>query len=114
MSEIDKDKFKTYINEKYVESIRVDDIESITIKSVRYYDLSEDSIYNDVIKRDGFVDLLMIKPIWSGWKLVIGPTARFAGTWAYLNSRSGNRFNLETYQKWLVDVRDRKLESILE
>lgn len=127
MIEIDKDKFKTYLNTKFVDKIRVDDIKNITINKMMYHrdQLSKDSIYYDVIKKNGFVELLMIKPIWSGWKLVTDYTnsavpippqyvSKFAGTWGYRDNRTSNRFNFDSYQKWLIEVRDKKLESILE
>jgi hypothetical protein len=111
MIEIDKDKFKIYMNEKYVDRIRVDDIKSITVGKVKYHkdQFSKDSVYHDVIDKNGFIELLMIKPTWSGWKAI-----PYRSHWMYRDMRDSNRFNLHSYQKWLVDVRDKKLESILE
>jgi hypothetical protein len=32
--------------------------------------LSKDSKYHEVVEKNGFVELVMIKPIWNGWKIV--------------------------------------------
>jgi hypothetical protein len=113
---IDKNKFKEYINDKHRESIHINEIKSISINNMKYHkdQLSKDSKYHEVVEKNGFVDLVMIKPIWSGWKVVNENNTRkeLIGTWAYRDNRTNNRFSLEAYQEWLVDVRDKKLESI--
>ena len=113
---IDKNKFKEYINDKLSESIHINEIKSISINNMKYHkdQLSKDSKYHEVVEKNGFVDLVMIKPIWSGWKVVNENNTRkeLIGTWAYRDNRTNNRFSLEAYQEWLVDVRDKKLESI--
>ena len=118
---IDKNKFKEYINDKLSESIHINEIKSISINNMKYHkdQLSKDSKYHEVVGKNGFVELVMIKPIWSGWKVVNDINSsfnlarkEFIGTWAYRDNRTSNRFSLEAYQEWLVDVRDKKLESI--
>lgn len=122
---INKDKLKEYINNKYVESIHVDEIKSISIDNVRFYkgQVSKDHKYYEVVEKNGFIELVMIHPIWSGWKVKtaseipnigIGTSTKedLIGTWVYRDNRSRNRFNLESYQDWLIDTRDKKLESI--
>lgn len=113
---IDKNKFKEYINDKHRESIHINEIKSISINNMKYHkdQLSKDSKYHEVVEKNGFVDLVMIKPIWSGWKVVNENNTRkeLIGTWAYRDNRTNNRFSLEAYQEWLVDARDKKLESI--
>ena len=76
--------------------------------------LSKDSKYHEVVDKNGFVELVMIRPIWSGWKVVNENNTRkeLIGTWAYRDNRTSNRFSLESYQEWLVEVRNKKLESI--
>jgi hypothetical protein len=113
---IDKNKFKEYINDKHRESIHINEIKSISINNMKYHkdQLSKDSKYHEVVETNGFVELVMIKPRWSGWKVVNENNTRkeLIGTWAYRDNRTNNRFSLEAYQEWLVDVRDKKLESI--
>lgn len=117
---IDKDKFKEYINSKYSESIHMNDIESISINNMKYHkdQLSKDSKYHEVVDKNGFVDLVMIRPIWSGWKVVnekfctSSKRKELIGTWGYRDNRTNNRYSLESYQQWLIDRRDKKLESI--
>ena len=116
MIEINKDKFKEYINNKYPESIHISEIKSISINNMKYYkdQLSKDSKYLEVVEKNGFVELVMIKPIWSGWKVVNKNNTRkeLIDTWAYRDNRTSNRFNLESYQQWLIDIRDNKLETL--
>lgn len=113
---IDKDKFKEYINTKYEDQYHVNEIESIKINKMRYFKDQVDvtSRYNDVVERYGSVEVLMVKVEWLGWKVVSQKSTshrpEFAGTFAYSNRT--NRFNLEVYQEWLIDTRDKKLESI--
>ena len=113
---IDKDKFKEYINDKFSESIHISEINSISINNMRYYkdQVPKDSKYHEVVEKNGFVELVMIRPIWSGWKVVNENNTRkeLIGTWAYRDNRTSNRFILEAYQEWLVEVRNKKLESI--
>jgi hypothetical protein len=122
---INKDKLKEYINNKYAESIHINEIKSISIDNVRFYkdQVSKDFKYYEVVEKNGFVELVMIHPIWSGWKVKtaseiptigIGTSTKeeLIGTWAYRDNRSHHRFTLESYQDWLIDTRDKKLESI--
>lgn len=118
---VDKDKFKEYINDKLSESIHINEIKSISINNMKYHkdQLSKDSKYHEVVDKNGFVELVMIRPIWSGWKVVNENNTRkeLIGTWAYRDNRTifatpKNRFSLESYQEWLVEVRNKKLESI--
>ena len=122
---INKDKLKEYINNKYAESIHINEIKSISIDNVRFYkgQVSKDFKYYEVVEKNGFVELVMIHPIWSGWKVKtaseiptigIGTSTKeeLIGTWAYRDNRSGHRFTLKSYQDWLIDTRDKKLESI--
>lgn len=113
---IDKDKFKEYINDKHSESIHINEIKSISINNMKYHkdQLPKDSKYHEVVEKNGFVELVMIRPIWSGWKVVNENNTRkeLIGTWAYRDNRTSNRFSLEAYQEWLVEVRNMKLESI--
>ena len=134
---IDKDKFKEYINDKHSESIHINEIKSISINNMKYHkdQLSKDSKYliipafslgrtqeivfvldklHEVVDKNGFVELVMIRPIWSGWKVVNENNTRkeLIGTWAYRDNRTSNRFSLESYQECLVEVRNKKLESI--
>ena len=118
---VDKDKFKEYINDKHSESIHINEIKSISINNMKYYkdQVPKDSKYHEVVEKNGFVELVMIKPIWSGWKVVNDINSSFnltrkelIGTWAYRDNRTSNRFSLESYQEWLVEVRNKKLESI--
>ena len=118
---IDKNKFKEYINDKHSESIHINEIKSISINNMKYYkdQVPKDSKYHEVVEKNGFVELVMIKPIWSGWKVVNDINSsynlarkEFIGTWAYRDNRTSNRFSLEAYQEWLVEVRNKKLESI--
>ena len=134
---VDKDKFKEYINDKHSESIHINEIKSISINNMKYHkdQLSKDSKYliipafslgrtqeivfvldklHEVVDKNGFVELVMIRPIWSGWKVVNENNTRkeLIGTWAYRDNRTSNRFSLESYQEWLVEVRNKKLESI--
>lgn len=116
MIEVNKDKFKEYINNKYSESIHISEIKSISINNMKYYkdQLSKDFKYHEVVEKNGFVELVMIKPIWSGWKVVNENNTRkeLIGTWAYIDNRTSNRFSLESYQQWLMDIRDSKLETL--
>lgn len=113
---IDRDKFKEYINNKYPDSFHVNDIVRMEFYKTRYYkdQLHKDSDYHEMVDRNGFVELTMIKPTWSGWKIVPDRITdkQYVGTWAYRDSRTSNRFNVDGYQEWLIDVRDKKLESI--
>lgn len=118
MIEIEKDILKIYLNEKYISHKKVDDIKSISICEERYYEdmVSKESIYYPIIENNGFIDLLMIKPIWSGWSLVGHrglSSSKYTGTWEYRDARSNYRFVLDSYQKWLIEFRDRKLNKIL-
>ncbi len=117
---IDKNKFKDYVNQKYSESIHINEIKSISIKNVRYHkdQVSKDSKYLEVVEKNGFVELVMIKPIWNGWKIVdnvkeFTNTKHLIGTWAYRENITSNRYNLEAYQEWLIEVRDKKLEELI-
>ena len=122
---VDKDKFKEYINDKHSESIHINEIKSISINNMKYYkdQVPKDSKYHEVVEKNGFVELVMIRPIWSGWKVVNENNTRKEligtwayrdniGTWAYRDNRTSNRFSLESYQECLVEVRNKKLESI--
>jgi len=117
---IDKDKFKEYINDRFHESIHMTEIHSISINNMKYYkdQVPKDSKYHEVVEKNGFVEVIMIKPKWSGWKVVnekfctSSKRKELIGTWAYRDSRTNHRYGLEAYQEWLVDVRDKKLESI--
>ena len=101
MIEVNKDKFKEYINNKYSESIHISEIKSISINNMKYYkdQLSKDFKYHEVVEKNGFVELVMIKPIWSGWKVVNEKFCtstrwkEFIGTWSYRDNRL-NRFNI--------------------
>ena len=120
---VDKDKFKEYINDKHSESIHINEINSISINNMKYY---KDQVpnnhdhckwlskYHEDVEKNGFVEVVMIKPIWAGWKVVNENNTRkeLIGTWAYRDNRTSNRFSLESYQQWLIDTRDKKLESI--
>ena len=116
---IDKDKFKEYINDKFHESIHITEIHSISIKNMNHYKaVPKDSKYHEDVEKNGFFEVIMIRPIWSGWKVMnekfctSSKRKELIGTWAYKDSRTNHRYELEAYQKWLVDVRDKKLESI--
>ena len=116
---IDKDKFKEYINTKYSDVLHINDIESTSLINMRYYkdQIPKGSKYSEYVQKNGSVKLLMIKSTWSGWKVVNEKFCtstrwkEFIGTWSYRDNRL-NRFNLDDYQQWLIDVRDKKLESI--
>jgi hypothetical protein len=117
---IDKNKFKEYVNKKYSESIHINEIKSISINNMKYHkdQLSKDTKYHEVVEKNGFVELVMIKPIWNGWKIVTkeftaSNTKHLIGTWAYRENITSNRFNLESYQEWLIEVRDKKLEELI-
>jgi hypothetical protein len=91
---IDKNKFKEYINDKLSESIHINEIKSISINNMKYHkdQLSKDSKYHEVVEKNGFVDLVMIKPIWIGWKVVNENNTRkeLIGTWAYRDNRTNS------------------------
>lgn len=117
---IDKDKFKEYINDRFSESIHINEINSISIINMRYYkdQVPKDSKYHETVEKNGFVEALMVRPIWRGWKIVNEKGSynlarkEFIGTWAYKDNRTNHRYSLEAYQEWLIDRRDKKLESI--
>lgn len=124
---INKDKLKEYINNKYDESIHINEIKYISIDNVRFYKGQDGAMrplgHCEVVEKNEFVELVMIHPIWSGWKVKtaseiptigIGTSTKeeLIGTWAYRDNRSGHRFTLKSYQDWLIDTRDKKLESI--
>ena len=114
---IDKDKLKEYINSRYSDEYHINDIDLINLNKMRYYRTQVDvnSRYNGILNKDGSVEVIMIRIGWSGWKIVSAKSTthkpEFTGTWAYHPNRT-NRFGLEGYQEWLIDVRDKKLEEL--
>jgi hypothetical protein len=117
--DIDKEKFKEYVNTKRVDDIRICHIHSIALNQMRYHkgQLPKDSMYADILDTVGYVDLIMVKPIWDGWKFIDGrmggTITQFTNTWAYRVNRSNNRFNLDNYKKWLIEERDSKIQTLL-
>jgi hypothetical protein len=105
---INKTKLIEYINTKYCDKYQVRNIHQINIVEIRHYkeDFLPSSRYYQIVEKLGNIKLLMIKINWTGYKNFNKPTkCRKAGRWT-------NRFNLEIYQEWLIDVRNDKLELI--
>jgi len=113
---IDKELFKEYINQKYPEKYHITEIEEISVVDVRYgpSQIDKSSSFYEEVKRNGYVMLRMVKPIWSGWKVV---EERFVskanidqvGTWRRVIKGNGNRFNYTPYMEWVRDSKLRKL-----
>lgn len=106
---ISKDLFKQYMNTKYVDKLRVEDISSISVHKVRYtkFQITSDSIYYDLCLKQGFIILDMVIPVFNGYKKVPN------GHWRFLSGRKSFRFNLESYNNWIVEMRDKKLDFVL-
>ena len=113
---VDKELFKEYINQKYPEKYHITEIEEISVMDVRYtvnqFDKSF-SFYEEV-KKNGYIVIKMIKPTWSGWKIVEEKFISKAnidqiGTWRRVDKRDGNRFNYTSYMEWVRDSKLRKL-----
>ncbi len=117
---IDKNKFKEYINGKYPDTIRIVDIKNISIREVIYNkdQVEFGSIYYDRVQRDGFIKLDMIVPICSYWKLVSDPktitssNSYMLGTWKLYGHRNSRQYLLNSYLDWLIDTRDKKLDDL--
>jgi hypothetical protein len=103
---INKDMFKQYMNTKYVDTLRVDDIISISVHKVTYTksQIDSDSGYYDLCLKQGFVILDMVIPVFNGYK------KSGNGRWYLFKDKNSFRFNLESYNDWIVEMRDNKLE----
>jgi len=108
---IDKDKLKEYIHTKYGHKYRVVEIHTISIRKVTFYwdEINQDSRYYLTAKKNRSVQIDMIKIEWSG---CINEYYNL-NTWIYSDKRT-NQFNLDLYKEWLVDIRDKKLEELLD
>ncbi len=116
---IDKEKFKEYVNIKRAEDIHMIHIERIELFITRYgkHAISPDSMYRDIVERDGYVELIMIKPTWNGWRVAkeqfYKNRPELIGTWMYGENLYSNRFNLEIYMNWLVEQRNKDIDLLL-
>lgn len=114
---IDKLKLKEYINNKYHGSVYVNKIISTEICKKRYgiEQISTESCYYDDVCRDGVVILDMIKCFWSGWVIVTKETSSLSspvGTWRL--SERYRWYNLDKYNEWIVDIRDKQIEELCD
>jgi hypothetical protein len=96
---IDKDKLKEYIHTKYGHKYRVVEIHTISIR--------KNSVYNQWFN--------VIRIEWAGWQVISEHThnPKFKDNWTYVVNRL-SRFKLEDYQEWLIDIRNKKLEELLD
>ena len=83
---------KEYINTEFADVYNLIDIKSI-------------AIYTKVFGGNIIADIIQIE--WVGW------WSNYNGTWIYSDNRT-NQFNLDLYKEWLVDIRDKKLEELLD
>ena len=122
MIQIDKDILKEYINQKYSDKYHITEVIDCRIEKKKFYKsmISKESYdsfvsENPELLKDGYIQMILIRPTWNGWSLVTEKTTSYknkhlVGTFRYRESRKGIGFNINTYKNWL---RDYKLNQLL-
>lgn len=122
MIQIDKDILKDYINQKYSDKYHITEVIDCRIEKKKFYKsmISKESYdsfvsENPELLKDGYIQMILIRPTWNGWSLVTEKTTSYknkhlVGTFRYRESRKGIGFNINTYKNWL---RDYKLNQLL-
>ena len=117
---IDKDKFKKYLNDYYGDSYRVNDIFNVEVRLSKYQlsQIPESSRYYEKAKEKGHISIYMVETKWSGW--ILRDTSNLVFRQDYHDkyftqvSKMNHKFNLENYQSWIIESRNKKIEGILE
>lgn len=117
---INKNQLIEYINQKYENNKHITEIFSYKIENRKFHksQISEYSRYYEryceKADKDGFVFVLMINISCRGWYMKTKENTAFKeliGTYQLRNSYQ--IINLDSYNEWLADHRNNKIDNIL-
>ncbi len=100
---MDLELLKEYINTKYSLSYRVEVINSSNIE--KFYYQKKSSLNNNVEKNEE-KEFWIVN--WSGWRINHG-----GENWIYRNNMKSLRFNYESFQEWICQMREKKLIDLI-
>lgn len=110
MVNINKELYKKFINETRSDKYRITIIHDIRTINKRYLyeSISGDSKYREIAKVNGYVDILMVNPIWDGWKITYNDRKDY---FTYSENRKTTYIAYDIFIKW---KRHHNLKELIE